>query len=934
MQETASERLYMDSIVINYSDENVWNLICEGKTKGVFQCESGLVQHWLRKIKPRNLWELSAVIALVRPGALESGMAETYAENKKNGTTPSFGHPVIDDIFDTTQGVLCVEENTLVKMADGTLKPIKEVRQWDKLPSLDLKTRKFNIEECHGADQTKKGDGLKLTLYNGLSVTITPDHKIYTFEGWKKAEDLDLENDIVACANDTNCVNSNYIHPDLCEFGDPVKFSYLLGLMLADASMTDTLNIACGPIEKSEIISRWIKKHFKKYVRAWVRESARCTHVHISRLDGQYNNSLRKWIKTHSLNKDCYNKFVPSCILQSNTECKKAFLAGFFDGDGHFSVGNTGGGICHLTTVSKKLLIGLSSILTDLGIDHSNRYKNRIYIYNQLLFSEIVKDYSILKTHVFDSKSYLSDGERWGLLPNSFIASECKNKFPKQYYPSKFVSKFGHPRRYDRIYDDGDIKFFPIAKIEKVTDCTFYDISVSNHHNFIGNGIILSNCYQEALIQLGLRLAWQHLPEMEKLALADNLRKAVGKKNQKKILEIGEKFIQGCDHNEISKEISTKLFEIIKNSGRYLFNLAHSFSYCETAYELAWYKFYHPKEFFTVYLTYAQFKQSVKGKSELTGKWKEIADMIVDANQFGIATYTPSINKWNYHFAIENGNIRYGLGHIKYVSEAVLRNAFSVKPEYRFTHWAEIAELSITDNYGKSLRKNSLIALISVGAFIDVKESRQNLLSLLNFLDELTPKEHESLLPLMEDARLKKLSLKQFKQNLETNNWVATVRKPRIIKVGSQLEMWKTDLVDHAAWIEDQEKYYLGYPISCTRLDEKEGSEHTIQDCLEDAPKGTIKRLHARIAEMRLVKTKTGKNPGQDMAIVVLADYTGELKVPVFPQLFTEVNDLLMPNALIGCELTRGDRDYFVTSVHLLSNEDNNLEFVENEPTN
>ncbi len=54
---------------IKYDDPKVWTLYQEGITLGVFQCESRLVQQRLKKIKPTNLWELTAVIAGVRPGS-------------------------------------------------------------------------------------------------------------------------------------------------------------------------------------------------------------------------------------------------------------------------------------------------------------------------------------------------------------------------------------------------------------------------------------------------------------------------------------------------------------------------------------------------------------------------------------------------------------------------------------------------------------------------------------------------------------------------------------------------------------------------------------------------------------------------------------------------------------------------------------------------
>ena len=54
----------------NFDDPEVWDLICEGDTKGVFQLESNLGKKWAKETKPRNIKELAALVSLIRPGTL------------------------------------------------------------------------------------------------------------------------------------------------------------------------------------------------------------------------------------------------------------------------------------------------------------------------------------------------------------------------------------------------------------------------------------------------------------------------------------------------------------------------------------------------------------------------------------------------------------------------------------------------------------------------------------------------------------------------------------------------------------------------------------------------------------------------------------------------------------------------------------------------
>ena len=56
----------------NFDDPEVWDLICSGKTKGVFQLESNLGRHWAKQLQPRNISELAALISLIVLFVLEN----------------------------------------------------------------------------------------------------------------------------------------------------------------------------------------------------------------------------------------------------------------------------------------------------------------------------------------------------------------------------------------------------------------------------------------------------------------------------------------------------------------------------------------------------------------------------------------------------------------------------------------------------------------------------------------------------------------------------------------------------------------------------------------------------------------------------------------------------------------------------------------------
>lgn len=102
----------------NLNDEATWNLICEGKTKGVFQLESNLGRHWAKQIKPRNIQELSDLISLIRPGTLQAiskgkSMTQHYADRKAKVDEVEYPHESLEDLLKDTYGIICYQEQTM-----------------------------------------------------------------------------------------------------------------------------------------------------------------------------------------------------------------------------------------------------------------------------------------------------------------------------------------------------------------------------------------------------------------------------------------------------------------------------------------------------------------------------------------------------------------------------------------------------------------------------------------------------------------------------------------------------------------------------------------------------------------------------------------------------------------------------------------------------
>lgn len=101
---------------IDFDDQNVYNMIGEGKTVGVFQLESAGMTSFMRELKPDCFEDIIAGISLYRPGP----MAEIpkYIEGKRNPSNVQYVTPQLEKILDVTYGVMVYQEQVMQIVRD------------------------------------------------------------------------------------------------------------------------------------------------------------------------------------------------------------------------------------------------------------------------------------------------------------------------------------------------------------------------------------------------------------------------------------------------------------------------------------------------------------------------------------------------------------------------------------------------------------------------------------------------------------------------------------------------------------------------------------------------------------------------------------------------------------------------------------------------
>ncbi|HQG44002.1 MAG TPA: DNA polymerase III subunit alpha, partial [Spirochaetota bacterium] len=104
------KNIAIDIAAIPLDDAKTFKLLQKADTMGVFQLESSGMQNILLKLGPTNFDDIIAIVALYRPGPLDSGMVEEFIERKRNPKKVEYLHPLLEPILKDTMGVIVYQE--------------------------------------------------------------------------------------------------------------------------------------------------------------------------------------------------------------------------------------------------------------------------------------------------------------------------------------------------------------------------------------------------------------------------------------------------------------------------------------------------------------------------------------------------------------------------------------------------------------------------------------------------------------------------------------------------------------------------------------------------------------------------------------------------------------------------------------------------------
>ena len=351
--------------------------------------------------------------------------------------------------------------------------------------------------------------------------------------------------------------------------------------------------------------------------------------------------------------------------------------------------------------------------------------------------------------------------------------------------------------------------------------------------------------YQEQIMQIASKMAGFTLGE------ADSFRRAVSKKDSKKLEALRNSFVKGAMKNGYKEKEATDVFNLIDKFANYGFNRSHSVVYAIFSCRMAYLKAHYPKEFYA----------SILSNASTT----EFNNTIAEMKALKIKAQCPDINKSGVSFKLMGDNILFPLTSVKGISGATVT---SILEERQAGEFKDLFDFVIRMKKYR-FSDAQLMNLIDAGSFDSLESSRASLrLNIPNALSYANA--------LLDDEGL---------VSIDPN----FLPKPTIIKT-------EDDLVDNL----NREFNALGLMVSGSPLD----AHKPKIKALKAIPLDQIESSTGDIKVVGIIKTikKITTKKNQQMCYITIYDDTREIELTVFPEAYAKSVSSIKKNNIVVVE--------------------------------
>ena len=349
--------------------------------------------------------------------------------------------------------------------------------------------------------------------------------------------------------------------------------------------------------------------------------------------------------------------------------------------------------------------------------------------------------------------------------------------------------------------------------------------------------------YQEQVMLLSQKLANFSKGD------ADVLRKAMGKKDEKTLNKMFDKFMQGMKDNGHPAEKAEKIWADWKAFAQYAFNKSHSTCYAYVAYQTAYLKANYPSEYMAAVLTHS-------------GSIDKIRHIMEECKKMGLTVLGPDINESISSFSVnKKGQIRFGLGGLKGVGEAAIESILEERNKHG--NFDDIFNFVKRVNL-RSVNKKSMESLIYSGAFDNFNEMHraQYFFSLNNDGSNL-----ERIIKFGQSCQAQK------QNNVNTLFGDMDLPEPTPPKM---LTCPQWELLEKLEFEKEVTGMYMsGHPLDNFAFEMSHYKIMTLDDFNNESllarPRSSTIRVSGLVIDCRHGQTKKGKSFGK----ITLEDYTG-----------------------------------------------------------
>lgn len=390
--------------------------------------------------------------------------------------------------------------------------------------------------------------------------------------------------------------------------------------------------------------------------------------------------------------------------------------------------------------------------------------------------------------------------------------------------------------------------------------------------------------YQEQVMQIVQELAGFTLGR------ADQVRRIMSKKKPEALKAERNNFIygneelgiKGCIKNGIDEKIANKIFDELTQFASYAFNKSHAAAYATVAYQTAYLKYYYKAEFFTSICNSVIFNRD------------KLAEYVGSVIMSGIKILPVDINKSYEEYTVEGNDIRMGFAALKKVGANISRSIIDERNENgEYTSFIN----AVTRMFDCGCNKVAFETLIMCGAFDTFAGNRNQKLHMYqNIIDTNSRKTKQSMPG--------EISIFDFMaengMSLSDNN----VSDEELVKDYSDVE----DFSEEQKLFTEKEYtgiYLSGHPMQkyLSFIDKYVNAKASnfIKDDdgntdFEDGAKVCIVGIIDDIKRMKVKKT------GDEMAKLILSDFSGSFEVLAFHNKYVEYNSLIEKNNIVYIE--------------------------------